>query len=531
MAEEISDRPILDAPIVEVTVFQDGARVLRRGTVGLSPGMRTVVLERLPDSLDASSARVVARGHGIALRDVEVGRTFQPEPAHADTQRLRDELDEARARLQAVVDEDAAEQARLDFLNNLSEAAATAFARAVGFGRAEHGVLAKMGDELAAGTGAALARRREIAARRRRAEREVEAAEQALAEGSAAPMLAVTLVTLRATLEVTEETTAELEVSYHVQGTSWQPLYDLRLQGERVTLDYLAEISQHTGEDWPEVPLALSTTRRGRHTQLPELSPWYVGVARPHPPMAVRAARMAPMPGGSPPVGAAAPAPAAPVFEEAAPLFAQAEESGAAIVYRILAPLAVPSGGGGRKTTIARLELDAALDHLTVPTLAQEAYLRATVTNTSDVMLLPGPAGVFHEEEFVGRSEIGTVAPGEELDLQLGVDDRVRVERELRRRTTSKAMLGGTRTVEVAYDVTVENHRGAPARVTVLDHFPVSRDGEVKVRLRECVPKADEQDELGQLTWKLALEPGGKAVVRFAFTVEHPGSVTLAGLS
>jgi uncharacterized protein (TIGR02231 family) len=238
-----------------------------------------------------------------------------------------------------------------------------------------------------------------------------------------------------------------------------------------------------------------------------------------------------PEPGGTAvaatPLAMAAPAP---VFEEAPPLYARAEESGAAIVYRIPVPLAVPSDGAGRKTSVARLELDAALDHLAVPELAQEAYLRATVTNTSEVMLLPGPANVFHEDEFVGRSEIETVAPGEELELQLGIDDRVRIERELRRRTTSKAMLGGTRTVDVAYEITVENHRGALARVAVQDHFPVSRDGDVKVRLRECVPKAEEQDELGQLTWKLELKAGDKASVRFAFTVEHPGGVTLVGL-
>jgi uncharacterized protein (TIGR02231 family) len=531
----------LDAPIVEVTVFQDGARVVRRGTVDLEAGMRTVVLDRLPVTLDGSSARVVARGTGIALRDVEVSRSFESDPAHGDTQRLRDELEEARSRLQAILDEDAAERARLRFLKQLSGAAATAFARAVGFGRAEHGELARMGDELASGTAAALARRREIAARRRRAEREVDAAERALGAAEAPERLSVTLVAVRATLEVTAPTTAELEVSYHVTGASWEPLYDLRLHGEKLALDYLAEVSQRSGEDWPAVPLALSTTRRGRHTELPELSPWYIGRVTPAAPAARRARRMAPMEeaspvGGSPPPGgtlaprqvfAAAPAAA---YAEAAPLVAHAEESGAAMVYRVPVPMAVPSDGAARKTTVARFELDAALDHLAVPALAQEAYLRATVTNTSEVLLLPGPANVFHEDEFVGRTRVGTVAPGEELELELGVDDRVRVERELRRRTTSKAMLGGNRSVDVAYEITVENHRAVAARVTVQDHFPVSRDGDVKVRLREALPKADEQDELGQLTWKLVLEPGGKSPVRFAFTVEHPAGATLFGL-
>jgi uncharacterized protein (TIGR02231 family) len=524
----------LDAPIVEVTVFHDGARISRRGAVTLGAGTAAAVLGNLPTSMDTDSARVVARGSGIALRDVEVQRLFQANPARDETLHLRQEVDRRELEVQALKDEDAAEEARLTFLDHLSEAAATAFARAVGFGRAEHSELARMGDELASGTAAALERRRDIASRKRQAKRELEAAERRLAAADSSITEAVELVELRATLEVEQPTTVELEVTYHVHGASWKPLYDMRLKGERLCLDYLAEVSQRSGEDWPEVPLVLSTSRRGRHSVLPELHTWYVGKLAPlH-----RAPRAAAAPQGSPSWGAeeafspepmAGGAPAI-AFSAAAPMLAQAEESGAALVYRVQAPIAVPSDGAPRKTTVASFELEAKLDHLTVPALAPEAYLRATVTNDSEVMLLPGPANVFHEEEFVGQTRIETVAPGEELDVQLGVDDRVRVERELLRRTVGKAVLGGTRSVDVAYEITVENHRRSPARVTVNDHYPVSRDGEVKVRLRDCSPKASEQDDLGQLTWEVSLDAGGKSAIRFSFSVEHPASVQLYGL-
>jgi uncharacterized protein (TIGR02231 family) len=101
-------------------------------------------------------------------------------------------------------------------------------------------------------------------------------------------------------------------------------------------------------------------------------------------------------------------------------------------------PLAVPVGDQPHKTMIARFDAGAALDHLTVPVLAPEAYLRATVTNSSPLLLFPGPARVFHDGEFTGATTLETVAAGEEFELRLGVDDRVRVQRELRRRSTSK---------------------------------------------------------------------------------------------
>jgi len=37
--------------------------------------------------------------------------------------------------------------------------------------------------------------------------------------------------------------------------------------------------------------------------------------------------------------------------------------------------------------------------------------------------------------------------------LQLGADDQIRVERELRRRSTSKAVIWGTRTIDIAYEI------------------------------------------------------------------------------
>ena len=149
---------------------------------------------------------------------------------------------------------------------------------------------------------------------------------------------------------------------------------------------------------------------------------------------------------------------------QAAPLTAEVGESAAGQVYQVPRPLAVPADGNPHKTTISRFDLDAAVDHLAVPVLAPEAYLRATVTNTSPLLLLAGPARIFHDGQFAGETALQTVAAGEEFELQLGVDEQIRIERKLHRRATSKAVLGGARTVDIAYETTIENHRQRPGQ-------------------------------------------------------------------
>jgi uncharacterized protein (TIGR02231 family) len=525
----------LDAAIAGVTVFRDGARVRRRGIVGVEPGLRPVVISDLPASVDPASVRVAVRGRDLSLLNVEVHHRYRVDPLREETARLRSEADRCRDAVQALDDEDAAEQARLDFLGHLSGAAATALARAVSFGRGGHDDLAQMAGHLSTDTAGALGRRREIAARRRAASRELEAAEQRLDDAESRADDAVAFAEVSATLEAGAATRAEVELSYHVPGASWRPLYDLVLDGERLAVSYLAEVTQQTGEDWPAVELVLSTTRRGLHHVLPELDPWYIGRAQPAPrPLAGRSmvlARGIAQRGAVPMAAAGADLGAADAdMEEAAPLTAEPGESGAGLAYRVQRPLDVPADGGPHKTMVARFELDAALDHVAVPVLAAEAYARATITNTSPLLLLPGPARVFHGTQFTGETFLETVAAGAEFELQLGVDDQIKVERELRRRSTSKAVIGGTRTIDIAYEITVENHRPDKARVSVHDHIPVSMDGDIKVRLRETSPNPAEQNDLGELIWNLSLDGGQKATIRHRFTVEHPAQVTIAGL-
>ncbi len=531
----MADGTGLDAPITGVTVFRDGARMQRSGTVTVPAGPQTVLVSGLPANVDPASVRVAARGLGLALLDVEVHHRYRSDPLREETARLRIEVDRCRDAVQALDDEETSEQARLDFAGYLSEAAATALARAVSFGRAGHDDLSQMAGHLSADTAETLGRRREINARRRIARRELEAAEQRLAIAEKRAGHAVAFTEVSATLEANAETRAEVEFSYHVPGASWRPLYDLALEGGKLAVSYLAEVTQQTGEDWPAVELVLSTTRRGRHETLPELDPWYIGRAQPvvRQPVRFRATSAAVPPGAAVPMAAASSALPPAQMPEAVLLAAEPGERtdlGSGLLYRVQRPLAVPGDGGPHKTTVARFALDAALDHLAVPAMAPEAYLRATVTNTSPLLLLPGPARVFHGTRFVGETALETVAAGEEFELQLGVDDQVRIERQLRRRSTSKAVIGGTRTIDVAYEITVENHRADRTRVSVHDHIPVSTDGEIKVRLRETSPDPAEHDDLGELTWELPLEGGQAATIRYRFTVEHPAQVTVTGL-
>jgi uncharacterized protein (TIGR02231 family) len=112
----------------------------------------------------------------------------------------------------------------------------------------------------------------------------------------------------------------------------------------------------------------------------------------------------------------------------------------------------------------------------------------------------------------------------------LGVDDRVRVERQLKRREVDKRLISGKRRIRYGYEMVVENLRSLPVKVTLHDQLPLARHEEIKVRLESAEPRPVEQSELNLLDWELHLAPKEQRSLRFDFSVEYPADMDVLGL-
>ena len=544
----------LDTTITEVTIYPDRARVTRRGTVELKQGEHRLQVGELPLSLLPESVRAGGKGTAQArILAVDVAKAFYREPPTATVAELEREIEKLEDQDKALADQAETHQAQLEFLKGLGAAAGENLSRGIAFGKSQVADGQEMLAFMAEGMAAASHGLREITAQRRELERELTQRRKELEQQRSARPRERYAVTVD--VEVLGQGKFELEVTYVVRNASWQPLYDLRLdegieeEKPNVALTYLGQVTQRTGEDWEEVALSLSTAKPALAATLPKLRPWYVSVpAPPPPPMAVspRAARLgkaafAPPPGA----GVAFEATPAAIEAEAAEpvemeaLTAEVEESGAALTFRVAKPATIPSDGSPHKTTVAALSLTPQLDYVAAPKLVSQAYRRATVTNDTDYVFLPGPANIFYGGEYVGTTtlativqgqEPGAVAPGQEFKVFLGVDERIKVSRELVASEVDKKLIGDKRRLHYAYRIKVQNLRDGQEKIIVSDQIPVARHEEIKVRLDMAEPKPTKQTELGILEWELDLEPGEERAIRFDFNVEHPRSLTVIGL-
>jgi uncharacterized protein (TIGR02231 family) len=541
-----------ETTITAVTVFNDQARITRTGTATLEAGEHTLILANMPLSLIHDSVRAKGTGDGVTLLGVDVKTEYLADLPEEEIVALEDQLEGLREQDTILEDEDRVLAQRLEWLNGIAENSHESFMRALSNGRTSLDHLSALSDYIAGGTLDTQDRRRAIRAERRDLAKHIHATERELEQARGSRT--TTRYAIHVGVQAESETEIALEVEYGVWNAGWQSVYDLRLEGDDLALTYMANVTQHTGEDWPEVSLLLSTARPGAGAALPELQPWYVweqqrqmvargipGVA-PQPKARAMQARLEKLDEQEEdgrlysydllPVDAPAAAPEPQPMQQAMATIEPPSSSagGGAVTYRIARPVEVPSDGTPHHTTIAITPLKVALDHITVPKLAEEAYLRATVTNTSDFILLPGQVSLFHGADFVGKTWIKTVAPGEEFKAQLGVDDRIRVERKLIGRTVSKAGLSGARRTEFAYRIKLTNLLDRPAKITVQDQIPLGRHEAIKAKLLNDTPQVSDQSKLNVLTWEMEIPRGEKREIVFTFSVEHPKDMVVMGL-
>jgi uncharacterized protein (TIGR02231 family) len=530
--------PKLDTTLSAITVYPDRARVTRSGKIALQSGETQLELTDLPITMNPDSARVIARGTAPArLLGLQIQRAFYAEaPAEqvraleSQIETLQDEMSALDARALLVKQN----WAKLDALGGHTQVYATALASGEMSVEAQLALL----DGLRVRAGQLDAELQEILVLKRNLDRRLQQFKMQLEQlRNARPRERYT-----ALVEVEAMNSGDLtvELTYLVANAGWKPLYDLRLLEENskpsLEVGYLAQVTQQTGEDWDGVTLALSTARPALAATLPELNPWYISpLPTPHPapaPSAPDAARRmaAPMAMKAALAPAESTQGATPEAVEAEVAMARVDTSGAAVTYHVTGTVAVPADGAPHKVSVTHYSLHPRLDYVAAPKLVEAAYRRAKVTNDSPYTLLPGTANLFAGEEFIGATQLELTAPQGEIELYLGADDRLKVERELKRREVGKQLIGGKRSLRYGYEIRLENLLPFEAKVTLHDQFPVSRHEDIKVRLESADPKPTQQTELNLLDWELNLAAKEKRTIRFDFAVEYPQGMNLIGL-
>jgi hypothetical protein len=269
--------PVIEAPIAEVTVFSDRARVRRRGHATGKAGIEIVHFPSLPGAVFLDTVRVSTTG-GRVLR-VEATPIQRERLSIAQAAKLLDELDAANDRLTEMDDRRATDDWEAGFLRALSPAPPVPEDKREGRKNlvADVGSWWKALDFLGQRARAAGTRllkldgdRRELAKDRDRLLADIQLLNQGGFSDRVVDVVAIVDLARAG---------ADLELEYFVPGARWKPAYDLHYASARgqIRVETAAVVEQATGEDWTDAALSLSTAMPGRGIDLPELLTWTLG--------------------------------------------------------------------------------------------------------------------------------------------------------------------------------------------------------------------------------------------------------------
>ena len=192
----------------------------------------------------------------------------------------------------------------------------------------------------------------------------------------------------------------------------------------------------------------------------------------------------------------------------------------------------VPSDGRIHRLMVAQAEATPQLRWRTAPRELPDVFREAELTNPFGTPLLSGPVDVYAEGSLITTTQIHHVDRGGKITVGMGVDDRLRVARNVRSEEESAGLLGGS--IAVVHTVTIDltSSLGREATVEVVDRIPVTDDKAVEIKIVSMRPESEKYDQVdrdapirGGMRWRVALPPGGKSkvelVYRLIFASKH----------
>ena len=189
--------------------------------------------------------------------------------------------------------------------------------------------------------------------------------------------------------------------------------------------------------------------------------------------------------------------------------------------FAIKVPYTIPSDGQNHNVGVLEHQLNAQYRYYCTPKLDLDAFLFAKVTGWEALNLLPGPAHIYFEGTYVGESELDVSVAGDTLDLSLGRDKGVSVQRTKRKDFSQKQTAGNKRTDNISWELAVRNNKAQSVDLIITDQFPVAARSEIEVELLES-STAQVNGDKGFLTWKKTLDPRMTKQWVFTYSVKYP---------
>ncbi|MCK3686435.1 DUF4139 domain-containing protein [Maribellus sp. YY47] len=201
-------------------------------------------------------------------------------------------------------------------------------------------------------------------------------------------------------------------------------------------------------------------------------------------------------------------------------------ENQTSINFEISTPYSVHSDNKNYSVDMVVYQVPAFFQYYSVPKIEKEAYLIANITDWEKYNLLEGEANIFFEGTFVGKSLLDVRFASDTLQLSLGKDKNVMVNREKEKDFETRQFIGAKKEESKSWKTTVKNNKSQEINMIVLDQAPVSKLDDIEVTI-QTISGAKLNKENGEVKWEFTLKPMAKKEFDLKYSVKYPKSKNL----
>ena len=515
----------LNSSIKEVTVYNDRAAVTRYAEVELGQGEYDLTFENLPVGLDERSLQVAVKaGAPVTLLDISSRLNYitNDEQINKNTQQIKalnTELLKIANQLVVVGNQSTfTEQIRNSILSTNEKANRPSVQEAkevvVFFASTQEQLTIEQ---------------RQLEDKKQKLMQELTILQHQVNKDRYQEVIRTKHVTVNVRSPKAEK--IKLTLTYIVPDAGWYPTYDARFdsKNQKLSLSYLGNVFQETGEDWSNVSLTLSTAQPTLSGSVPILLTW---VLRPYIAMTESTTYAAKdnMAGARMLVSQAPQVLMREKKQEAKKPRARVEQSLTSASFIIEQPTSLVSSEDTQKVSINTLDdLQTDLIYQVIPRLMPRAFLEAKAKNNTAYPLLAGELNVFIDGRFVAKNKLNTTMPDEKFNISLGGDDSIKVTyKEVNRFVEKTGFTNSGERITYDYLITLKNNSTKVANVNIKDQIPVSQNEKIKVKLLSSDKiKANKE---GVLDWLVAIKPAEELAIPVKFSVDYPVKTDVIGL-
>lgn len=196
-------------------------------------------------------------------------------------------------------------------------------------------------------------------------------------------------------------------------------------------------------------------------------------------------------------------------------------ENQTSVDFEIESPYTIASDNKNYVVDMAYYNLPAIYKYYAVPKIDKDAFLIAHIIDWEKYNLLEAEANIFFEDTYVGKTLMDVRFASDTLEISLGRDKKVSVNREKIKDYSLKQFIGSKKEEVHSWKTTVKNNKNQTITMIVLDQIPVSTNSEIEVKPLE-ITTGKHNEETGEIKWELELQPNDTRELELRYSVRYP---------